>query len=189
MSSKAGKLFIMCGPSGVGKTTLAHHLLRTRDDVIFSVSFTTRAMRAGERDGVDYHFVEIATYEAMIERGEFAEYAKVHGNYYGTAVATIEEAWENGKHVIFDIDVQGARQLRERFHERAIIISIIPPSFAELERRLIGRATDDADVVKRRLAIAQQEMQELSELANETLVNADRDTACEAIAEIFGRLM
>lgn len=155
---RRGLLFILCGPSGVGKTTLAHHLLEHHHDLTFSVSYTTRAPRPGEEEGVAYHFIDVPTFEKMRAAEKFAESAKVHGNYYGTAVSTIERAWEEGKHVIFDIDYQGAQQLQKRFPTETVSVLITPPNLDVLEARLILRATDSVAVVQRRLEAARHEL-------------------------------
>jgi guanylate kinase len=152
-----GKLFVVTAPSGAGKTTLTKALLAADPQLRFSVSFTTRAPRAGEQDGKDYFFVDKAHFEAMIAAAELLEYAQVFGNYYGTGRAQIEAHVSAGRNVILDIDWQGARQVRSRLDE-SVLIFIMPPSLAELERRLRGRATDDDAVIRRRLAEARDDM-------------------------------
>lgn len=190
MSKSDRLLFILCGPSGAGKTTLAHHLLRRYpDQLTFSVSYTTRAPRSGEVDGVDYHFRRVDEFERMRQAGAFAEWASVHGNFYGTAVATIEEAWAAGKNVIFDIDYQGALQLRERFGTRAVVVLVCPPSMELLAERLRGRGTDDEAVVERRLRAAREEIEALERFADFRLENAELSTSIARIEEIYASLV
>lgn len=151
-------LLMLCSPSGAGKSTLTRHLLGAFADLMFSVSHTTRSPREGERDGVHYHFVERARFEAMRDEGRFAEHAVVHQNLYGTSTDEIERAKRDGKTgIIFDIDVQGARQIKARLPQ-AVGIFILPPSMEELERRLRGRGTDADAVIARRLAKARDEI-------------------------------
>ena len=173
---REGLLFIVCGPSGVGKTTLCGHLLDEQATLCLSVSYTTRAPRGNERDGDAYHFVDVTRFEDMMARELFAESAKVHGNYYGTSVEVIEAAWARGQDVLFDIDYQGALQLKARFAERAVSTLIVPPSMSELESRLRGRKTDDEQVVQKRLAAARHELEQYPSfdylIVNDYLANA-----------------
>jgi len=152
-----GCLFIVAAPSGAGKTTLVRELLARDAAVKLSVSFTTRKPRAGERDGVDYHFVTREQFLRMREQGEFLESAEVHGNLYGTSRVWIEGEMAAGRDILLEIDWQGARQVRAVFGE-AVGIFILPPSIEELEHRLVGRGLDAADVIARRLANARNEM-------------------------------
>jgi guanylate kinase len=153
-----GLLVIVSSPSGAGKTTLCHRLIRDFTELRFSVSYTTRKPRAGERDGVDYHFVDLPTFQGMAAEGRFAEWAQVHGNCYGTPSAAVADALEGGHDVLFDIDWQGGEQLRVKFPDDAVMIWVLPPSLAVLEQRLRGRATDTPAVIERRLATAKQEL-------------------------------
>lgn len=178
-------LFILCGPSGAGKTTLAHHLLKQHANLEFSVSYTTRAPRDGESDGIDYHFRTTDEFRVVRDAGGFAEWAEVHGNYYGTSVRAVEDAWRRGHHVVFDIDYQGAQQLREKFGRRAVVVLVVPPSLDALEARLRGRGTDSDAVIERRLQVARDEIAELERFADHRLVNADREKALEDIARIY----
>ena len=157
MSMSTGSIFIVVAPSGAGKTSLVAALLKAAPDVELSVSFTTRAPRAGEIDGQHYHFVSRDAFEAMIAAGDFLEYAEVYGNYYGTSVRWIRERTAAGHDILLEIDWQGARQVREIFAE-AVGIFILPPSLQVLERRLRGRGTDSDEVVERRLAEARAEI-------------------------------
>src|SRR4030095_1245965 len=133
-----GNLYIVSAPSGSGKTTLLQHLLRSFKDLKFSVSHTTRRPREGEREGVDYFFVDRASFLSMVDRGEFLEWAEFNGQLYGTTRTFVQEEMDSGYDVILDIDVQGARQVKAKI-EDAIAIFVLPPSFAELERRLKAR--------------------------------------------------
>jgi guanylate kinase len=139
----AGNLFIVCAPSGAGKTTLVDALLEREPEIRLSISYTTRAPRQGERDGVDYHFTDRATFESMIAAGEFLEHAQVHGNYYGTSRAWIEREIAGDHDVLLEIDWQGAAQVR-RFFPQLVGMFILPPSIAELRRRLQGRGKDSS---------------------------------------------
>lgn len=152
-------LLIISSPSGAGKTTLTRKLLESFPALTFSVSHTTRPKRKNEVDGQDYQFVDRDTFERMVADGMFAEWACVHDNYYGTSVAQLERAREQQKiGILFDIDHQGARQIKAKL-PHAVGVFILPPSMNELRRRLEGRATDPDDVIQRRFAKAQQEIE------------------------------
>ena len=153
-----GNLYIVSAPSGSGKTTLLQHLLRTFRDLRFSVSYTTRTPRTGERQGVDYFFVDRPAFLRMVERGEFLEWAEYYGQLYGTARSFVEEHLERGQDIILDIDVQGARQVKEKV-PGAKAIFVLPPSFEELERRLRSRMQESDEAIRRRLEIAKGEIQ------------------------------
>src|SRR5262245_15337576 len=150
-------VYIVSAPSGSGKTTLLQSLLRTFTDLRFSVSYTTRKPRGGEQNGIDYFFVDRPTFEAMAEKGEFLEYAEYYGQFYGTARSFVEQQLALGKDIILDIDVQGAQQVKSKF-EKAIAIFVLPPSFAELERRLRARRLESDEAIQRRLEIAKGEL-------------------------------
>ena len=152
-----GNLYIVSAPSGSGKTTLLQHLLRNFKDLKFSVSFTTRPARGDEQHGVDYYFTDRGSFLSMVERGEFLEWAEFNGHLYGTARAFVERQLAEGRDVILDIDVQGARQVKSRIKE-ATAVFVLPPSFAELERRLKARMLEPDDVIRRRLEIAKGEI-------------------------------
>lgn len=157
--SRRGVMLVLSSPSGAGKTSISRELRRREPRLSMSVSVTTRKMRPGEIDGTDYHFIDEARFNAMASRGELLEWAEVHGNLYGTGRDTIERARGAYRGVVFDIDYQGARQIRARLGEgRAIGIFVLPPSMGELERRLRGRGTDEESVVARRMAKAREEI-------------------------------
>jgi guanylate kinase len=151
-------LLILSSPSGAGKTTLKTRILtESHPELKFSVSHTTRKPRANEVDGREYHFVDTAAFQQMAARGEFAEWAEVHGNLYGTSLREIELARASHRGVVFDIDHQGARQIKAMLPD-AVAVFILPPSMAELERRLRSRASDDEPTVQRRLSNARSEI-------------------------------
>jgi guanylate kinase len=151
-------LLIISSPSGAGKTTLTRRLLGQFPDLTFSVSDTTRPIRTGEVDGTDYHFVGRDVFEDKIQRGHFAEWAEVHGNLYGTSISEIERARSEGRRgLVFDIDYQGARQIKARF-PTAVGIFILPPSMRELEQRLRKRASEDEATIQRRFEKAREEI-------------------------------
>jgi guanylate kinase len=150
-------LLILSAPSGTGKTTLARRLCAAHPGAIFSVSYTTRAPRDGEKEGVDYHFVSEERFQQMIAEGAFVEWARVHGHHYGTPRSVIEEAQRRGALAIFDIDVQGGETIKKQ-HPEAVRALILPPSLAELERRLRARSTDDDATIRRRLHAARIEI-------------------------------
>jgi guanylate kinase len=150
-------LLILSAPSGTGKTTLARRLCAKNPGAIFSVSYTTRALRGAEREGVDYHFVDEATFDRMVAEGRFLEWATVHGHRYGTPRAVLEQAQANGALAVFDIDVQGGESIRQQV-PGAVRVLVLPPSMKELEERLRSRATDDEATIRRRLQAAHREI-------------------------------
>lgn len=166
---------VLAGPSGAGKTTIARQLVGRFPEFAFSVSATTRTPRAGEKDGRDYDFVSRETFEAMVEKDELVEWAEVHGNLYGTPRRNLEEAMASDRYVVLDIDVQGARQIRERTPE-AVLVFVFPPSAEELRRRLASRGTEPWEEVRRRLRTAERELEQGGDfdyiIANEELEQA-----------------
>ena len=176
-----GQLIVLSGPSGVGKSTVISELLGQRQDIHFSVSFTTRV---GEANGVNYNFVDRPEFERMIADGELLEHAEYVGNYYGTSLKVIEEKLAAGIDVLLDIEVQGAAKVRAKCPE-AVLIFIIPPSFEELSRRLHGRHTDGEDVIAGRLQKAREEYKEIPHY-DYLVVN---DKVSEAAAEIISILV
>jgi len=173
---------ILAAPSGTGKTTIAHALVERFARFVFSVSATTRPPRGDEMDGVDYDFVSREAFETMIEGDELLEWAEVHGNLYGTPRRNLEAAAARGEHVVLDIDVQGARQLRERAPE-AVLIFVFPPSASALWGRLTARGTEAMDEVRRRLAAAHDELAEARHF-DYIVVNDDLDRAISRIRAI-----
>lgn len=174
-----GTLFVVSAPSGAGKTSLVRELVESLDGIQVSTSHTTRIRREGEIDGVNYHFVDVPAFEAMIERGEFFEYARVFDNYYGTSRPAVQAALAAGQDVILEIDWQGARQVREQLPE-AVSVFILPPSREELERRLSGRGTDEHAVIERRMRDAVSEMSHHDEY-DYLLINDDFTTALDEL--------
>ena len=162
---------VLVAPSGTGKTTLARHLVAGSDRYVFSVSATTRPPRPGERDGVDYRFVDRSTFEAMVAAGELAEWAEVHGRLYGTPRAELEAAAERGEHVVLDIDVQGARQIRRNVPDSKLIF-VLPPDVDIMMARLTGRGTEAPQEIARRLESALLELQAVPEFEH-VVVNDD----------------
>jgi len=158
----SGNLFIVCAPSGAGKTSLVAELLKADEKIKLSVSYTTRAPRSGELNGREYHFVSKKKFEAMIAAGEFLESALVHGNYYGTSKAWIAEQRAAGSDILLEIDWQGAQQVRRVFPD-AIGVFVLPPSFETLVSRLNTRAQDAPDVIARRLSAARDEISHVGE--------------------------
>jgi guanylate kinase len=182
-----GLLLVLSAPSGAGKTTLAHRLAAVEPDARFSVSATTRAPRGAERDGVDYHFVSRQRFDELVAAGALAEWAEVHGNRYGTLAATVEEALAQGRIALFDIDVQGGAQLQARWPARAVMVFILPPSMAELERRLRSRSTDAEPVIARRLAAAREEIARGATRYDWLVVNDDLERALADLRAIVAR--
>lgn len=177
-----GTLFIISAPSGAGKTSLVRELVESLDGIQVSVSHTTRARRQGEVDGVNYHFVDVATFEAMIERGEFFEHARVFDNYYGTSRPAVEKMLAAGQDVILEIDWQGARQVRQQMPD-AVSIFILPPSREELERRLASRGTDEHATIARRMRDAVSEMSHHDEY-DYLVINDDFTTALRELQSL-----
>ena len=179
-----GQLIVLSGPSGVGKSTVISELLGQRQDIHFSVSFTTRQPRVGEANGVNYNFVDRPEFERMIADGELLEHAEYVGNYYGTSLKVIEEKLAAGIDVLLDIEVQGAAKVRAKCPE-AVLIFIIPPSFEELSRRLHRRATDAEEVIQGRLQKAREECKQIPNY-DYLVVN---DKVSEAAGEIIAILV
>ena len=189
MSPSATPTFplVLSAPSGAGKTTIAHRLRDRRGDVVFSVSATTRAPRDGERDGVDYHFVGEDEFRRMIDAGELIEWAQVHGSFYGTPLRNVRDAQARGQFLLLDIDVQGARQIREKVPE-AVLVFILPPSGQALVQRLVGRGSEDDARVQRRLRNALEEIRG-SEAFDHVVINDDLDTAVADVNAVLERRM
>jgi guanylate kinase len=181
--NKPGRLFVITAPSGAGKTSLIDALVRADPSLKLSISYTTRAPRPGEKDGVDYHFVDEPAFLGMQQRGEFLESAEVHGYRYGTSKKVITEALARGEDLILEIDWQGARQVRGIYPE-CVGIFILPPSIEELERRMRSRGQDADPVIRRRLDNARGEMEHAGEF-HYAIINKDFDTARQELAAII----
>ena len=178
----AGNLFIVCAPSGAGKTTLVDALLARESNIRLSMSYTTRAPREGEKDGIDYHFVDRARFESMIASGDFLEHALVHGNHYGTSRKWIEREIAGDHDVLLEIDWQGAAQVRRLFPQ-LVGMFILPPSIAELRRRLQGRGKDSVETIERRIAGAREEISHVLEFEY-IIVNDRFEQALEEILSV-----
>ncbi|MBS0537232.1 MAG: guanylate kinase [Proteobacteria bacterium] len=169
---RRGLMLVLSSPSGAGKTTLSRQLLDIDKQIALSISCTTRDKRPGERDGVDYHFIDTSTFRGMIDRGEFLEHARVFDHYYGTPSPPVEDALSAGRDMLFDIDWQGTQQLKEKGRDDLVTVFILPPSTRDLERRLISRAQDSHEVVARRMSKAADEMSHWAEY-DYTIINKD----------------
>lgn len=180
---RQGVVLVLCAPSGTGKSTLVQRLVRDFPNFSFSISCTTREPRGQERDGVDYYFLTKEQFLERRERGEFAEWAEVHGNYYGTPLAPVREIVDRGGDVLFDIDVQGAMQLRESFPDGRYVF-LFPPSRDELQKRLRGRGTDSEEAMARRLANAVREMEAAPQF-DHWIVNRDLDRAYDELRAVY----
>lgn len=181
--NKRGKLLVLSGPSGCGKGTVLRSLMAGREDMAFSVSATTRAPRPGEVDGREYYFVSRERFEEMVEQGELLEHAEFVGNCYGTPKAPVLQQLEAGRHVLLDIEVQGAAQVKRAMPE-AVLVFLIPPSLEELERRLRGRGTETEEKIQQRLKTAEYEMTLAGEY-DYTVVNDEVARAAAELAEIL----
>jgi guanylate kinase len=179
---RRGNIYIVSAPSGAGKSTLCRELLKVYPDITYSISHTTRVPRAGEQDGVDYHFIAQEGFQERIEKGLMAEWAEVHGNYYGTSLETLEASVAKGIDVLLDIDVQGARQMCEAMPE-CVTLFIMPPSVEELLARLEKRGTDTPETIEKRMNNAVGEM-DLRVFFRHVIVNDDLDDAVAAFVAV-----
>jgi guanylate kinase len=183
-----GKLIIFSAPSGAGKTTIVHHLLKVFPDLEFSVSACSREMRKGEQYGVDYYFLSVDEFKDKIERGEFVEWEEVYkDNFYGTLRSEVERIWKKGKHVIFDVDVIGGINLKKQFGSNALSVFVMPPSIEHLENRLKSRETETPESIARRMGKAEQELKTANQfdkiILNDKLEHAFEEA--ERIVEEF----
>jgi guanylate kinase len=183
-SQRRGLMLVLSSPSGAGKTTISRRLLGLEPKLTMSVSATTRAMRPGEKEGIDYHFVEIGAFRSMIDRKDFLEHAKVFDNYYGTPKGPVEAALRRGQDVLFDIDWQGTQQVAQAARDDLVSVFILPPSTRELEQRLMSRAQDSAEVVARRMAKAADEMSHWAEY-DYIVVNHDIEASVTQVRSIL----
>ena len=185
IGGRRGLLFILSSPSGAGKSTISRRLLAAEPQLTFSVSATTRTPRPGETDGREYYFKSRAEFEAMIADGALLEHAEVFGNLYGTPIAPVEAAISEGRDVLFDIDWQGGQQIANSTLQDAVVsVFILPPSLAELEGRLRGRAQDSDEVISGRMAKSMGEINHWSEY-DYVLVNRDLDACAAEVASIL----
>lgn len=180
-----GLLIVLSAPSGCGKSTIVKRLLEERDNIRFSVSATTRAPREGEVDGVDYYFIDRETFADMVEKGEFLEYAEYVDNCYGTPRAPVERELEAGNDVLLDIETQGAFHVREACPD-ALMIFLLPPSFEELERRLVLRGKDSIEVIRHRLEVARRECEKADQY-DYRIVNDEVERAVQEFLSILDR--
>ena len=180
MSQVNGAVLVLSGPSGAGKSSLIAKIIDDIGDTYFSISTTTRTIRKGEQDGVDYYFVDKEEFEREVAADQFLEHALVHGNYYGTSLKPVKKALAEGKLVIFDIDVQGNNAIKSRLGDITTSVFISPPTLSELKRRLEKRSTDSEDVIARRVNMAKREIQRVSEYEY-LLINDDLDKAADTL--------
>lgn len=163
MNHNSGAILVLSGPSGAGKSTILKEIMNDIGECYFSISTTTRPMRTGEVEGIDYHFVTKEEFQEDIDNDMFLEYANVHGNYYGTSIRPVKKALKDGKLVIFDIDVQGNTVVTNRLGDITTSVFISPPTLSSLKERLEGRETDTQEVINARLKMAKREIQRISE--------------------------
>jgi len=180
-SGPKGHLFILSAPSGAGKSTLCHAILDRFPDMIYSISSTTRPPRGSETDGVEYHFIDKPSFLKGIEENRWAEWAEVHGNYYGTSADMLDRELGRGRDVLLDIDVQGTFKILERYPD-AVTIFIMPPTFDTLRERMEKRGTDSRQVIERRLENARSEIIQKDRYRH-TIVNDDLETAVAELTE------
>ncbi|MFB0506799.1 MAG: guanylate kinase [Thermodesulfobacteriota bacterium] len=180
---REGLLYIVSAPSGGGKTTILKRVMSYFPDIRFSISYTTRPPRSGERDGEDYHFITPQQFQEMVEKGAFAEWAEVLGNRYGSSLDSLQESRSQGVDLILDIDSQGARQIEERF-DGGVFIFILPPSLEALEQRLNARKVDGQEVIQFRMAQARDEMKQ-ARWYDYIIVNDRIDEAAEQLKSII----
>lgn len=181
-ATKQGQLYVVSAPSGAGKTSLVKALVEANNDITVSVSHTTRAIRPGEIDGVNYHFVSAAEFSDLKERGGFFEWAKVFDNFYGTSQQSVLDQLNRGVDVILEIDWQGAAQIKQQMPE-SVSIFILPPSTAALRERLTGRGQDDSNVIERRMRSARDEMSHYGD-ADYVVLNDEFDSALSDLKAI-----
>lgn len=181
--SVSGRLFIISAPSGAGKTTLCNAILKKFPDLYYSISHTTRKPRAGEQNGVDYFFITVNEFKQNIEKGIWAEWAEVHGHFYGTSAQFIDRHLADGKNILLDIDVNGARQILSRY-PNSITIFIMPPTLETLKQRLISRGTDSEEIIAKRLKNAKTEIAQ-KDLYRYIVVNDSLPEAIEMLCSII----
>ncbi len=184
-----GKVIIFSAPSGAGKTTIVHHLLKVFPQLEFSVSACSRPKRSGETHGVDYYFISVEEFKQKIANGEFAEYEEVYkDNFYGTLKSEIERIWKKGKHIIFDMDVMGGLNLRMQFGDNALAVFVMPPSIQHLETRLKSRETETPESIGRRIGKAGLELKK-AELFDKIILNDDLETALKEAEQMVQQFL
>ncbi|GAB6189750.1 guanylate kinase [Marinitoga arctica] len=179
-----GILYVVSGPSGVGKSSIIKNAMSKLEGFMFSVSYTTRPPRPGEIDGRDYFFIDEKTFNKMVENNEFLEYAEVHGHKYGTSKVFIEKKMNEGINIVLDIDVQGALNVVRQMRKNSVLIFIAPPSYSELKKRLMNRGTEKERDLKRRLLDAKWELSKINEF-DYLIVNEDLNEAINQLLSIF----
>ncbi|RMD86504.1 MAG: guanylate kinase [Candidatus Dadabacteria bacterium] len=189
MLKREGILFCICGPAGVGKSTVARYLVENYSEVEFSVSATSRPPRKGESDGVDYHFMSREEFERRISEGDFFEYEEVHGNYYGTLKSSVEGAITAGTDLLLDIDIKGALTFKRKKPDNTVIVFMVPPSLKELISRIKYRGSISDEELSRRLKTLEEEYRILFDLGKENIdylvVNAELSETCDLVSYIF----
>jgi guanylate kinase len=181
---RRGVMLVLSSPSGAGKTSISKAILARDGNIAPSISVTTRAMRPAERDGEDYHFVSHDAFQNLVRQGQLLEYAEVFGNFYGTPRTPVDNALQQGRDLIFDIDWQGARQLTENARDDLVTVFVLPPHASELERRLMARAQDAAETIEKRMAKAPDELSHYPEY-DYVVVNHDLETSVEQVLSIL----
>jgi len=181
---RRGLMMVLSSPSGAGKTTISRRLLESDSELTLSVSVTTRTQRPKEINGRDYKFIDLTEFNLLVNRDQLLEHAKVFGNYYGTPRLPVENTLASGRDVLFDIDWQGTQQLSEKARDDLVSVFILPPSWAELERRLYSRAQDDPSEINRRMAKASDEMSHWAEY-DYVIINRDLDQSVAAVKGIL----
>ncbi len=181
-TSNRGRLFILSAPSGAGKTTLCKRLIKRFDDMSYSISYTTRAARKDEKNGVDYFFISKEDFENKIREGKWAEWAEVHGNFYGTSAECLRNALLSGKDILLDVDVKGTMQILKRYPE-SITIFIMPPSLKALKIRMESRSSETSEAIEQRLKNAEKEISQKS-LYKHEIINDSLDKATSELFEL-----
>lgn len=183
-----GRMIVICAPSGTGKSTLLSRLKEEHPELEWSVSCTTRPIRAGEVDGKDYHFIAVRDFEKQIAEDNFIEWAKVHSNYYGTSKKFVDEGLRHGRKMLFDLDVQGADAMKKIYGSKAQVIFIEPPSIDELEKRLMARGTDAPHVIRERVENARKELHRKEDY-DHLILNDDVEGAYKRLKDLVERIL